>query len=209
MQKRSVNVRYYFLKEINPIIRFLIISDILIVGAAGMLSPIFAIFVEDFIKGGNTEVVGTAIAIYLITKSIFQIPIAAVIDKIRGYKYDFYFIISFSILLSLVPLLYLLTKEPWHLYLVQFLLGLFSAMVFPSFMAIFTRHIDKTKEGMEWGIYFTLTDLTSAALAAVGGYVAFSIGFPYLIVSLAVISTLGSLLLLLAKPYIKGAAPAK
>ncbi len=205
MQKRSINVRYYFLKEINPIIRFLIVSDVLVVGAAGMLSPIFAIFVKDFIKGGNTEVVGTAIAIYLITKSVFQIPIAAVIDKIRGEKDDFYFMISFSILMSLVPLLYLLAKEPWHLYLIQFLLGFFSAMVFPSFMAIFTRHIDKSKEGMEWGIYFTLTDLISAALAAVGGYIALTIGFPYLIVCLAVISTLGSLMLLFSKPYLKGA----
>ena len=70
-------------------------------------------------------------------------------------------------------------------------------------MAIFTRHIDKTKEGTEWGIYFTLTDLISAAFAAVGGYIAVSEGFPTLIISVVILSIIGALLLLPIKPYIK------
>ena len=70
-------------------------------------------------------------------------------------------------------------------------------------MAIFTRHIDKEKEGTEWGVYFTLTDLTSAALAAVGGYVATLQGFPVLIIAVVVVSFIGALLLWPIKPYIK------
>jgi len=203
MLKRSIETKYYLLKEINPLIRLIIVSDILIVGGTAMLAPIFALFIENYIRGGNEQVAGIAVALFLITKSLFQIPVATMIDRIRGEKDDFVILVLFSLLMSLTPLLYLTISEPWHLYLVQIVLGFFTAMTFPSFMAIFTRHIDKTQEGTEWGVYFTLSDLVSAGLAAIGGYIAYTIGFSALIVAVVSISTVGSLMLISIKPYLK------
>jgi len=205
MNKRSINIKNYFLKEINPIIRFLIISDTVIIGAAGLLGPIFAIFIEDFIEGGNAAVAGIAAGVYLFTKSIFQIPIAHFIDRVRGEKDDFWIMFIFTILISFIPLLYLVIKTPLQLYIIQFFLGFFTAFTFPTFMALFTRHADKEKEGTEWGIYFTLTDLTSAAFAAIGGYIASIYGFSVLIIFIVILSFIGSVLLWPIKPYIRKA----
>ncbi|MBI4034186.1 MAG: MFS transporter [Candidatus Brennerbacteria bacterium] len=201
--KRSTELKHYFLKDINPVIRLLIISDTVLMGAAGLLGPIFALFIEDFIKGGNEAVAGLAAGIYLLTKSVLQIPIAHFIDKVRGEKDDFWLMFIFTLLIAVIPLLYLVIDTPLELYLVQFVLGLFTAFTFPTYMAIFTRHIDKEKEGTEWGVYFTLTDLTSAALAAVGGYIAVAEGFPVLIVAVVVVSVIGAFLLWPIKSYIK------
>lgn len=203
MAKRSTNLSHYFLKDINPVIRFLIISDTVIIGAAGLLGPIFALFIEDFIQGGNEAVAGLAAGIYLFTKSVMQVPIAHFIDKIRGEKDDFWLMFICTVLIALVPLLYLVIHTPLQLYLVQFILGLFTAFTFPTYMAIFTRHIDKKKEGTEWGVYFTLTDLTSATLAAVGGYLAATQGFYALIIGVVFVSLIGSLMLWPIKSYIK------
>ncbi len=203
MKKRSLNFRDYFLKDVNPVIRFLIISDTVIMGAAGLLGPIFAIFVEDYIVGGNEAVAGIAAAIYLFTKSLMQIPVAHMIDRIKGEWDDYWLMFIFSILIALIPLAYLFINTPWQLYIVQFFLGLFTAFTFPTYMALFTRHIDKKKEGTEWGVYFTLVDLTSAAFAAVGGYIAATEGFAILIWTVVIISFFGSLLLWPIKPYIK------
>lgn len=209
MKQRSSKLKHYFLKEINPVIRLLIISDTVLVGAAGLLGPVFALFIEDFIQGGNAAVAGIAAGVYLFTKSVFQVPIAHFIDKIRGERDDFWLMLIFTILISFIPLFYLIISTPLQLYIVQFILGLFTAFTFPTYMAIFTRHVDKAKEGTEWGIYFTLTDLTSAALAAVGGFIATSHGFPALIITVVAVSFLGSLLLWPIKPYIKIPAMAK
>lgn len=203
MPKRATKITHYFLKDINPIIRFLIISDTVLIGAAGLLGPIFALFIQDFIQGGNEAVAGLAAGIYLFTKSIFQIPIAHFIDKVRGEKDDFWLMFICTILIALVPLLYLFIDTPLQLYGVQFILGLFTAFTFPTYMAIFTRHIDKEKEGTEWGVYFTLTDLTSATLAAIGGFLASSQGFPTLIIAVVCVSVIGALFLWPIKPYIK------
>lgn len=205
MAKRSTKLTHYFLQDINPVVRLLIISDTVLTGAAGLLGPIFALFIEDFIQGGNEAVAGLAAGIYLFTKSVFQIPIAHFIDRVRGEKDDFWLMFICTILIALIPLLYLIIHTPLQLYLVQFVLGLFAAFTFPTYMAMFTRHIDKEKEGTEWGVYFTLTDLTSAALAAFGGYLAAAQGFPTLIVAVVVLSLIGSLVLWPIKPYIKSA----
>ena len=203
MRKREADLKRYFLQDINPVIRFLIISDVIFTGASGLLGPIFALFIENFIEGGNEIVAGLAVSIYLLTKSVLQIPIAHFIDKIRGEKDDFWILFIFTSLASLIPLLYLLVRTPLELYIVQFILGAFTAFTFPTYMAIFTRHIDKQKEGTEWGIYFTLTDLASAALAALGGYIANANGFKSLIIIVAVLGFVSALLLFPIKPYIK------
>src|SRR3990167_7621604 len=205
MKKRSTELKHYFLQDINPVVRFLIISDTVLSGAAGLLGPIFALFIEDFIVGGNAAVAGIAAGVYLFTKSVLQIPIAHFIDRIRGEKDDFWIMLIFTILIAFIPLLYLVINTPLQLYIVQFVLGFFTAFTFPTYMAIFTRHIDKEKEGTEWGVYFTLTDLTSAALASIGGFLATTQGFPTLIFTVVILSTIGSLILWPIKPYIKPA----
>jgi len=203
MYTKPKKMKYLFLNDINPVIRFLIISDVVIIGAGGLLGPIFAIFVEDFVVGGNEVVAGIAAAIYLSTKSVLQIPTAHMIDRIKGERDDFWLMFIFSILSALIPLFYLIVRTPFELYAVQFLLGLFTSITFPTYMAIFTRHIDKHKEATEWGVYFTIIDITSAVLAALGGFVAGYFGFQVLICMVVFLSVVGSLLLWPIKPYLR------
>jgi len=183
--------RDYLLLDMNLVIRMLILSDVIWMGACGLLGPIFAIFVVGFIQGGSEVVAGIAASIYLITKSVAQIPAATIIDRIRGEKDDFWFMFIGSILGALIPLAYLIISTPAQLYAVQFLYGLFIAVTFPSYMAIFTRHIDKTKEATSWGVYFTLNDFSSAVAASVGGVLAGTMGFRPLIVITVTVSLFG------------------
>lgn len=205
MKKQTSVLNHYFLRDINPVIRFLIISDTVFVGAVGLLGPVFALFVEDFIQGGTAAVAGTAAGVYLFTKSILQIPIAQFIDRRRGEHDDFFLLSLFTILTALVPLLYLIINTPFQLYIVQFFLGLCAAFTFPTYMAIFTRHVDKDREGTEWGLYYTLVDLTSAGFAVIGGYIAATYGFHILISTTVVISVSGALLILPIRSFMRSA----
>lgn len=206
MKKRATALRHYFLRDVNPIIRFLILSDVLILGAVGLLAPVFAFFIEEFIQGGSAAVAGLAAAIFLATKSIAQIPLAHVIDKIRGEKDDFWFLLISSMVTALVPLCYLVINTPGELYIVQFIYGLSTAITTPSFMTLFTKNIDHGKEGVEWGIYYTLADLVGAAMAGLGGFLASVYGYNALVVIVSFVMFTGSLLLIPIRPYIKNRA---
>lgn len=196
MKTRARRKQDLFLQSINPIIKLMILSDVLIVGAAGMLAPLFALFIEDFIVGGDALVVSVAMSCFLLSRSLLQIPVATFIDRVKGEKDDYLFLLIFSFLSAALPLLYLLITTPLQLYLVQILLGLASAASYPSYMAIFTRHVDAHKEGTEWGIYYTMTDLGSAALAIIGGYIAEFFGFRSLILTVSILSILGTAFLI-------------
>lgn len=196
MGKFSAPLRKYFLAETGRTIKFLILSDVVFISAKGLLGPVFALFVENYIVGANVAVVGIAATVYLLSKSLLQIPFAHLMDKIKGECDDFLMMFFGTLLSAVAPLAYLFIHTPFQLYLAEFFLGLGAAMAFPSFMAIFTRHISKEREGVEWGIYFTLVDLGSALAAVVGGILALAFGFPALIISVVIIGLLGSFLLL-------------
>jgi MFS family permease len=196
-------VRDFFRFETNPIVRALTISDIFILSGFGLIAPIFAVFLTENIKGGNVEVAGLASMVYLLAKSIGQIPTARLVDKIPGEKDDFWLMVAGSLATSLVPLLYLIAQMPLHIYLIQLLYGLSQALTFPSWMAIYTRHVDLHQEGTQWGVYYTLVDLTGAAAAAVGGAIAYHLGFGPLFVIVSLSSFIGSVWLLLIRHQIK------
>lgn len=202
MQK-FYNIREYFLLDMNVVVRFMILSDTIWMGALGFLGPIFSLYIVDFIKGGDARVAGFAATIFLLTKSLFQIPFASIIDRIRGEKDDFWILVIGSFISAVVPLLYLIIHTPMQLYAVQFIYGIFVAATFPSFMAVMSRHMDKKKECSEWGIYFTLTDFSSAIAAAIGGVLAVTMGYPILILIVVIVSVFGVISLFPLRPYMR------
>jgi MFS family permease len=152
-------------------------------------------------------VAGVAVAIFLITKSLFQIPAASFMDKVCGDKDDYWFLFAGMVMVSTLPLGYLLISSPLQLYLIQFLMGAATAFTFPSFMAIFTRYVEMDRAGTVWGVYYTLIDISSAATAAIGGVLAATIGFENVIIIVTVIGWIGALLYLPVGPALKKTPP--
>ncbi len=77
-------------KNINPVVRLIVIVDFFINSAFGSFGPIFAIFITNQVAGGSIRVAGFAAAVYWITKSILQLPIARFLDKTDGERDDFW-----------------------------------------------------------------------------------------------------------------------
>ncbi len=184
------------LKRINPLLRFMIVSDMLIVGSLAMFANFYALFVEDTIVGAGEFEIGISMSIYLLSRSVLQIPIATLLDKVKGEKDDYFLLILFSFTAAILNLAFLKISTVWHLYALQVLLGIVTAVTYPSYMAIFTRHVDKNMEGTEWGIYYTFVDISSAALASFGGYVAQAYGFRELILIVSSLCLLGAVTLI-------------
>ncbi|MFH1662035.1 MAG: MFS transporter [Candidatus Falkowbacteria bacterium] len=194
---------YFILKEINPVIRILTFCDLIVISAFGLITPIFAIFITQSIDGGTIEVAGIAYAVLFLSESIFQIPLATIIDKIKGEKDDFLALVIGSIIFSVVPILYIFISTPIELYIVQFIYGFALAMTGPSWYAIFTRHIDRRREGLEWGIYRTLTSLGSAIAASLGGFLITKFGFDYIFILISALSFVGSIFIISVKSHMK------
>ncbi|OGD69469.1 hypothetical protein A3E89_01585 [Candidatus Campbellbacteria bacterium RIFCSPHIGHO2_12_FULL_35_10] len=188
--------RYFNIKSVSSVVRYLTLADLFFLGGLGLIGPIFAVYIVETIPGANVDVVGMAMMIYLITKSFAQIPIGNFLDKMKGEKDDFWLLFTGFLLCSIIPLLYLQVNTAGELYLIEFFYGLFAALAFPSWYSIFTRHIDRGKEGLEWGTYNTLIDLGGAFSAGIGGLIAANFGFDTLFILSSVAVFIGALSLL-------------
>ncbi|HLD28075.1 MAG TPA: MFS transporter [Patescibacteria group bacterium] len=201
MYSKSI-VRSFRDYQINLVIKILIISDFIIWSSFQLFLPIFAIFITNKIVGGTIEVVGIATALYLLSKSIFEIPVGVFIDQKKGERDDLYTSIVGTILTALVYFAYIYVDQVWQLYSLQIILGIAAAVAFPGWYSIFTRHLDKNKKAFEWSMYDVITGLGMAGAAALGGFMADQFGFNILFTVVGILTLIGAILLLVIKKRI-------
>src|SRR3990167_9155838 len=157
--------------RVNHVIKTLVLSDFFVNAGFSVFAPVFAIFITQQIQGGCLQVVGFAAAIVQIAKITLEIPIAKFLDKNHGEYDDFYSLILGSVLIAMVPFLYLIATEVNHLYFISALYGTGIAL---------SRHIDKLKESFEWSLDSVAIGISGAGAAAIGGILAQKFGFNFI-----------------------------
>ena len=181
----------------NRVIKILIVSDFFLLSGLGLVSPILAVFIIDNIQGGDVAVVGMAVGIYWILKSIIQVPVGKYLDKNHGEKDDFYFLIIGTFAASLVPLGFIFASLPWHIYALQIIQAIAMAMAVPSWGGIFIRHIDKGKEATTWGVESAAVGIGAGSAGIIGGIIAKSFGFVPLFVGVSILGIIAACLFIL------------
>jgi len=185
--------------NINKIIKILITSDFLLQSGWGLIGPIFAIFLTRQIQGGNLQMVGFVAAIYWVTKSIIQPFIAHQLDKNHGEKDDFRFLVAGMYIANLVPLGYIFSSQPWHIFTLEFIRALAMACVVPTWSGIFTRHIDRGREAFSWSIESTSIGFAAGIAGAIGAWLASIFGFKIVFILVSVFGLMSSSSLLLIR----------
>lgn len=194
--------------KLNQVILVIVMAYFVLTAAAGFLPPIYAVFITTRIAGATVASVGLAITIYWATKSVLQLFVARFIDKNHGEIDDFYFMIAGGLLNAIFISLYYFAANIVHVYLLQFFIGVADAMIVPPFYAIFTRHIDRGKEGFEWALFSSFSVGAGSALgAALGGALGAFIGFRAVFPMVGVLTFIATILLVFLKPYILPKVP--
>lgn len=183
--------------KINDVIRAMVAADFLIIASTGFLAPIGAVYFSQQIVGGSIAAVGFATTIFWLSKSAFQIPVSLMADAKEGERDDFSLMIVGVVMAAAVQLgYYFFAREMWHVYVLSAVDGLAYALQVPTYLAIFTRHIDKYREGTEWMLHSNALGLGFAMAAALGGVIAERFGFRviFLVAAIMMLSSLAVLL---------------
>ncbi len=168
--------------KINHVIRTLVLSDFFINAGFAVFAPVFAIYVTKQIDGGSLHVVGFAASIFQIFKSGLQIPIAKYLDKNHGEYDDYYSMVLGTSLVAAVPFLYLFASTSLHIYMIQAVYGIGAAFAIPPWYAIFSRHLDKMRENIEWSMDSIAIGIAAASASALGGLFAENFGFNFVFI---------------------------
>lgn len=202
MYHKSI-VRGILSYKVNVVIKILILSDFLVFSAVNLFSPVFAIFVERKVQGAGLKDVGIATTLYFIFKAVAEMPIGAWLDKIKSETRDLCAALGGTLVMALVYFSYTFVDQKWELFVAQAVLGLAAAFAFPGWYILFTRHVDKEKEGVEWSMYDVSMGIGIGGAATLGAFIADYYGFDALFVVVGCITVVGSLLLLTIRRKLK------
>ncbi|OGN05715.1 MAG: hypothetical protein A2831_03325 [Candidatus Yanofskybacteria bacterium RIFCSPHIGHO2_01_FULL_44_17] len=182
---------------VNRVIRHLVISDFFLNFAFGLLAPIFAVFVLEGIEGSSLRVIGLATASYWIARTITTVPLSRFMDRTNGERDEYYFMILGSFMMSTLPLFYILSSLAWHIYLIQFLMGLANSMAVPAWRILFTDHIDKGRTGYEWSLEDIALGIGVGVSAYLGSVLADKFGFELVFILLAILGYIATAVFLI------------
>ena len=154
--------------------------------AGGLFAPIYAIFVEQI--GGNLVIAGTSYGIFSIAAGVLMFFISKWEDRVKHQER----LIILGYLLSCIGYVgYFFIKEPWHLFVVQVIFGIGTAITSPAYDGIYSKNLDKGKFVSEWGFWESMRWIVTAVAASIGGYLASLYGFRFLFAVMFIISLIG------------------
>lgn len=157
--------------------------------AAGMIGPIYAIFVKEI--GGSVLDAGSAWAVFMIISGVGMILMGKIQDNLKKEKTMM--MIGYS-LQSLVFLGYFFVSSITGLLIVQALLGISMTIQFPAFNSFYTKYLEKGKYAFQWaaweGMYFILTGIA----AFIGAFIVTIFSFRFLFLLMFGLSLVGLLL---------------
>lgn len=178
----------------NKKLLLLILSDVLILSSFGLIGPIFAVFITNNIEGGTIVSAGLATTIFLIVKSVVQMPLSRFfIDK---EKHKTHSLLVGTLLIITVPFIYFSAKHINTIFLAQVVYGLGAAMAYPAWFSLFTNYIDKKHKGFEYTLWSTGIGVGGALSAYLGANIANLLGFRVLFFVVGLIAFFGFLLLI-------------
>ncbi len=185
----------------NKVIRFLLLSDVFIITGFGLIAPILAIYINENLIGGTMLRAGIASAIFLITKSIIQIPFSKFVDKKDEY-FDLMWLLLGALLVCIVPFIYIFSDTIWGIFFAQFLYGIGSAFSYPTWLKIWNSHLDSHHETFEWSVYSSAIALSSAFASVFGAWISEIFGFITTFAFVGIISFVGFVMLGYLRKYI-------
>jgi MFS family permease len=154
----------------------------------GMLGPLFAIFTERV--GGDVLDVSLAWATYLIVAGLLYIVVGNLTDKFNNKERVM--VVGYAIN-ALFTFGYLLVSAPWHLFIVQAGLGLAMAMATPTWYALYAKHENKKRGGLQWGLAGGMAHIMTGLAIIVGGLIVNYISFTALFVTMGSIQVVATI----------------
>lgn len=161
----------------NRFIWSLMTADMLLLSGFGFVQPFLAVFIKENVVGGSLVTAGLAAALYLIVKSLVQVPFSIRVDRASDIANASWLVIGLG-LQAIAPIIFILAHSIWPILLAQVIYGLGGGLNYATWYKLWNKYLDKNRESLEWSTYDAVVGLTTALVAFGGAWLADRFGFP-------------------------------
>lgn len=191
-----VLIKNLFREKLNPVIKNLLLLNILNITGWAFVNPIFAIFVLNRIEGSTVKTIGLCYFFYWVIKAILQLFVSDYLDRVKGEADDFFSLLVGQFINTLVPLLLLFSHNVLEIIIIFIFYGIGDALAVPAWNSLFTRHLNPKRISFEWALNSTGFNLGSAIAILIGSSLVFLFGFPFVFLIVFICQLIGLILLL-------------
>lgn len=168
-------------------LRILLATDGLVLFSGAMLGPIYALFVRDI--GGDILDTGLAASVFTATAGCVVFLSGKLTDRVKETE----LLVAIGYIIRGTGFLgYLMVDSVATLLVVQALIGAGEALCSPAFDALFSRHVEPGKQGVQWGTWEALNYFALAFGALMGSVVVHAFGFPILFMAMSALTLLSA-----------------
>ncbi len=175
--------------NLNPFLRTYVVAEMLIWSSLNFVTPIFALYVAT-LPSGNIEVAAAAVTVFLVVRVVAELLSGVYSAKASEHKKIIITLFSVG-LISLGYLGFSFANSIDLIYLSYGLIGAGLGFATPAKNTLFSSHLDRNKETVEWGLMDASVLIFMALTATLGGYIATNYGFVTLFYTAAVVNILG------------------
>lgn len=167
-------------------LKVLLLASAFITLSAGMLGPIYALFVESI--GGDILDASFAYFAYMLSAGI----VVFIISKWENRVLHKEKLIFWGYVLNSIGMAsYLFVYNQTTLLLTQGILGISLAIISPAFDSLYAHYTTKKEEASDWGSWEAMGYIVTALAALTGGLIADFLGFQMLFLIMFALSVLG------------------
>lgn len=188
--KVNINVK------VGRVVKFFVISDFFLLAGWGLIDPVFSVFIIQRVVGGTLTVIGIAAAIYWIIRSLAQIPIAEMLDRIPGEHDDFMALIGGLMLVGISAIAMCWVTQVWELYLIHAVQAVAFAFYYASWPTIYSRHLDKESISLDWSLDSSVSGIGAGITGFLGGVIADTLGYNWVFVGAGIMAFIAAFVLL-------------
>jgi MFS family permease len=169
MHSKKINFKKN-LGHINKVIGILTLSDIFVWGTTLVANPLIAIYLTSKFGGNTLEYIGIGTAVYYAVRSLVQLPIGAVADRIKHDKDEIIFLVMGCILMAIPYFVYPYITSGEQYFFLMGLSGFGTSMNLNNWRKLFAKNLEKDHEGFSYGVYETAMSISTAIFGLLGGH---------------------------------------
>ncbi len=188
--KVNINVK------VGRVVKYFVISDFFLLAGWGLIDPVFSVFIIQRVVGGTLTVVGIAAAIYWIIRSVAQIPIASMLDRIPGEHDDFMALVGGLLLVGISAIAMVWVRQVWELYAIHAIQAIAFAFYYASWPTIYSRHLDKDAISLDWSLDSSVSGIGAGVTGFLGGVIADTLGYSVVFVGAGIMAFIAAFVLL-------------
>lgn len=176
--------------QVNTIVKAFIASEMFLWSSWNLVIPVFPIFAANRIEGGNVALAASAYSMYLLTRLVADIISSRYLTQSNEFE-KFIITIMGIALVSIAYIGFAISFKIEHLFFYYGLAGVGIGIGYPAKLSLFSTHLDKNKEALEWSMQDTIVVGGTALSASLGGLIATEYSFRTLFFLASIICFLG------------------